>query len=320
MVTSRLRQLRPLVAQRGRLWLALHLAAVQAGKLGRRLARSSARAEFRLAQRFLPDAQKRILAANQALLAALGGQRVFVLATGPSAADLDLSRLRGQRVIVANESYRLLRKSGVRPFAAMFIDVAYASGAQRYDAFLKDLADYARGEGVALMLNLADKAALDACGVFAGLEIYWLDFAGDLLDLSDSPAAEAFDLTRTLPGLFTVSHAAAAVALGAGAREVYLIGVDLDFIAAPDQPIRHAYGPNLYDDLDSHSAAAAYERSLKLDYPELLAFTARQQQCFKRLGQIAERRGQILANATPGGLLEAVPRVAFDSVVEHRDG
>ena len=53
-----------------------------------------------------------MLARNRVLTGALEGQRVFVLATGPSTAQLGLQRLRGETVIAVNESFGLLSRHG----------------------------------------------------------------------------------------------------------------------------------------------------------------------------------------------------------------
>jgi hypothetical protein len=58
----------------------------------------------------------------------------------------------------------------------------------------------------------------------------------------------------------------------------------------------------------------SYAREKGWDYADILHHVSRQQRSFAVLAEIARRNGQRLANATPGGLLETLPRVAFEGL------
>jgi hypothetical protein len=312
-------RLRDIMRERGTAGGLIEILSGRMSHASRRLARCSARLSLLAATRY-PQAQRRdVLARNGALAGALDGERVFVLATGPSATQLDLARLRGETVIAANESFQLLARNAIKPFAVAAIDTAYATEREQYLRFLADLGDYARAQDAIVLLNLDSRPFFEARGFFAGARVHYLDFAGDLVDLAPVPSKFRLDLTKALPGLYTVSHAAAAAALACGARNVYLLGVDLDYVLTPHAPVQHGYGANPYNDHDSRTTLEIYAREYGWDYADILYHVHRQQRCFAILAEIAARSGQRLANATPGGLLETLPRVSFESLFADLD-
>jgi hypothetical protein len=307
-------RLRHMFRERGAANSALEILSGQCNHLSRATRRLSARLSHFGAARFPHPWRRAVLARNRELAGSLAGRRAFVVATGPSAARLDLGRLRGEIVIAANESYEMLARHGVTPFAVALIDPIYGTRHEGYERFLRTLADYSRSHDTIILLDLALYPGFEAQRVFAGARVHCLDFAGDMVDMAPLGAGFRLDLTRTLPGMYTVSHAAAAAALGCGAQDVYLLGVDLDYILTPHQPMRHGYGANVYNDHDSKTMLQSYAREKGWDYADILHHVSRQQRSFAVLAEIARRNGQRLANATPGGLLETLPRVAFEGL------
>ena len=179
---------------------------------------------------------------------------------------------------------------------------------------LTKIADYARANNTLIFLNIDSRVQHERTGVFHGLKVYYLDHAGDLVDLAPVKRSFRIDLAQVLPGLHTVSHFALAVALGCGAKQVYLLGVDLDQILTPHKPISHGYGANPYNDHDMLTTLEAFAREKGWEYTDILYHTFRQQQCFRILAEIAARNGQHVFNASPAGLLEVLPRVSFESI------
>jgi hypothetical protein len=312
-------RLRHLLRERGAANSVLEILSGQCNHLSRAAKRLSARLSHFGAARFPHPWQRAVLARNRELANALAGRRAFVVATGPSVARIDLRRLRGEIVIAANESYEMLARHGVTPLAVALIDPIYSSPHQGYERFLRALADHARAHGTIILLNLALYRSFEARRLFAGARVHYLDFAGDMVDMAPLGARFRLDLTRTLPGMYTVAHAAAAAALACGAQEVYLLGVDLDYILTPHEPMRHGYGANVYNDHDSITMLQSYAREKGWDYADILDHVSRQQRLFAVLAEIARRNGQRLANATPGGLLETLPRVAFEGLFSDLD-
>jgi hypothetical protein len=149
-----------------------------------------------------PRLQRReVLARNRELAGAFEGQRVFVLAAGSSAAQLDLRRLRGETVIAVNESFKMLGMSGVKPFAVAVVDAAYGSDREQAVRFMSDLSDYARRHE-----NVDARPFFEAQTFFQGVRAHYLDLAGDLVDLAPLGTDFRLDLTRALPGLYGLAR------------------------------------------------------------------------------------------------------------------
>lgn len=261
--------------------------------------------------RYASSAMRVLLQRNAALRGCHAGRRAFVLASGPSTLALDVSRLDGEVVIAVNEMFvRLLRQRVSKPYLVM-IDPVYFSGAAAYDRCLADLSNASDELCGHVVIPAAAAGALQSRGLFGHGRVHPVIEIGRLMDYPTAAAVPPLDFTKPIPTMYTVSHLAVALALYMGCAEVYLLGVDMDYIADPGQPIRHGYGENRYNDHDSLSALEAYQRDAGWDYPTLLRQAADQQAAFARLDEIARARGQQLFNATPGGCLSVLPRRAW---------
>ena len=310
----RWQSLRKLLLSRSFSATLLQILSGRAKWLSFKLARLSGYLTYLSFARFPTAQHKVILSRNRELAGTLAGQRAFVVATGPSISQIDLGRLDGEFVIAVNESVEVLAKAGCRVSGIIFVDPEYSSGKHQYSRLLTNIADYARANNALIFLNIDSRVQHEKTGVFSGLKVYYLDHAGDLVDLAPVKPSFRIDLAQALPGLHTVSHFALAVVLGCGAKEVYLLGVDLDQILTPHEPIRHGYGANPYNDHDMLTTLEAYAREKGWDYTDILYQTFRQQRCFRILAEIAARNGQRVFNASPAGLLEVLPRVSFESI------
>jgi hypothetical protein len=258
---------------------------------------------------YASPAMRRLLERNAELRGRHAGRRAFVLASGPSTLSLDLSRLNGEVVIAVNEMFeRLLRERVMHPYLLMVDPVYFSGGA--YDRCLADLSTASSALDARVMLPAAAAGKLDR-GLFGHDRVNYAIQVGRFMDYPAFTAVPPLDFTKPLPGMYTVSHLAVALALFMGCTEVYLLGVDMDYIADPEQPIRHGYGDNPYNDHDRISAMEAYKRDAGWDYPALLRQAADQQAAFARLHEIAAANGQALFNATPGGCLSVLPRKAW---------
>ena len=257
----------------------------------------------------------RLLTHNAELREVGRGRRCFVLASGPSTLEQDLSLLRSECVISVNEMFLRLQADDVVPEVLMFIDHDYLRKAPGDRGFLQDFAHAVERTGARAVVPLALHWIPECRTLFNSEPHYILSF-GSLLDYPSAAMVPELDFTRPLPGLYTVTHAAVALALYMGFSEIYLLGVDLDYICDPESPIRHGYGANRYHDIDRLTAMDAYRASIAHDYSELVRRTAEHLCALSRLGEIAELRGQHIYNANPGGLVGAFKRRPLESLFD----
>jgi hypothetical protein len=90
---------------------------------------------------------------------------------------------------------------------------------------------------------------------------------------------------------------AAAAALACGASQVYLLGVDLDYISTPREAIKHGYGADIYS--DNATLLDVYARNKGWDYADILYHVHRQQRSFSILAEIAIETANCLPMQRP---------------------
>ncbi|MBF0562711.1 MAG: hypothetical protein HQL37_11960 [Alphaproteobacteria bacterium] len=271
------------------------------------------RTPFRL-DKLASSTLHRVLQNNSALRGVGVGQRCFVLASGPSTSSQDLTRLRGEAVIAVNEMFLRLRDDGVRPTVLTFLDGSYLEDKEGYRRFLVDFTKAAADTSAVALMPIGARDLLHRLNLVQSVKAHYMTSVGRILDYQNFHAAPPLDFTAPLPGLYTVTHVALALAIFMGYSDIHLLGVDMDYIARPNQPIYHGYGVNPYNDHDRLSVLDAYDQYNNWDYPAMLQHTAEQMRAFQWLNQIAACRNQLITNANPGGLLEAFIRQPFDSL------
>jgi hypothetical protein len=268
-----------------------------------------------------------LLAPNRELRDVGRGRRCFVLASGPSTLEQDLTRLRGEPVIAVNEMFLRLQRDRVDAAVLIFQDSVYLGTTQGYGRFVQDFTAAAAAMGASAFVPLAARCIVDDRAVRP--RHHYVAFVGELLDHPED-VPPALDFAAPLPVLYTVAHTAIALALFMGYSEILTLGIDLDYVAAPGEPIRHGYGANPYNDHDVFSAADVYRRDQGWGMPDVLenvarqvrAFerlrlenVARQVRAFERLRAMAEARGSKIYNLSPVGFLDVFERRVYASAV-----
>jgi hypothetical protein len=265
--------------------------------------------------RLASNATRALLMPNAGLRNKGAGRRCFVLGSGPSTLDQDLSRLQSEAIIAVNEMFLRLHRAQTAPTLLIFADPLYASPDPGYQNYLEDFALAAARPGHLAMIPSFVAPEISRRGLFAARQPHYFAIAGRLLDYSSAGTVPPLDFTAPIPGLHSVSHVAIALALFMGFKEIVLLGVDLDYLLAPQAPIRHGYGSNPYNSYDSITTKEAFRRGHGWDYPALLEYGAIQLREFTRLGEIASQNGQRILNASPVGLLDMFERRSLDSLL-----
>lgn len=237
------------------------------------------------------------LAPNREKAGSLRGETAYVLATGPSLAHQPIERLAGKAVISINEMFSYLPSRGVIPRYLVIQDPVYFSGAQRYSAFVNDLFRASAELGIEPLLNVAVARSEALKGRALLRTPLWFQQIGTLLAYRDA-TPPSLDFSCPVPGLLTATHAAVAWALYLGAREVMILGVDLDYADDLSKPIRHCYGANIYNDHDRLSADEAYRRGGGVRSEDVRRHVREQIAAYEQLDGIARGRGQVIYDAT----------------------
>jgi len=230
------------------------------------------------------------------------GQRVFVLGNGPSLGRIDMDRLVGQVAIGVNGLFLAFPTTRFRPTYYMVEDHLVAE--DRAEAL------NALPSGITRLYPLNLAYVLDE-----GPDVLWFDHRPrpgwpDRFDVSLDA------LTCTYAGC-TVAFTAIQLAAFMGAREIVLLGIDLDYAIPADTQRTgggKGSGPGVLDmasDDPNHFHPDYFGKGKRWHDPQVenmgRAFAAARD----ALGGMGVR----FINATPGGRMDLVPRAPLDRVL-----
>ncbi len=222
------------------------------------------------------------------------GERVFVLANGPSLSMLDRKLLKGEKVIVMNSFDRSEWKDEVHI-------VAHCIGEPH------SAASWSESEMVRSING-------------TNSESYWLHFSSRnrLSNVEESkavhyvfPAFEPgiwgkrqFELHRPTMGYQTTAQLALQVALYMGFREIALLGFDHDWLANRDYS-RHFYS----------ATRDSSDKIGEFTYLEIISFMHRMWTIYHRIKDTADISGASISNLTPTTCLDVFRRADVRDVV-----
>jgi len=230
------------------------------------------------------------------------GQRVFVLGNGPSLGRIDLDRLAGQVAIGVNGLFLAFPTTRFRPTHYMVEDHLVAE--DRAEAL------NALPSGMTRLYPLNLAYVLDE-----GPDVLWFDHRPrpgwpDRFDVSLDA------LALTYAGC-TVAFTAIQLAAFMGAREIILLGIDLDY-AIPTDAQRtgggKGSGPGVLDmasDDPNHFHPDYFGKGKRWHDPQV----ENMGRAFAAARDVLGGMGVRLINATPGGRMGLVPRVPLDRVL-----
>jgi hypothetical protein len=115
------------------------------------------------------------------------------------------------------------------------------------------------------------------------------------------------DLTRPVPRVINCAQLAIMSAMYMGCREIYLLGMDHDWLADPGSE-KHFYNART---LQNHSVATGELG----DYAARLKDAGELWQGYSALQQYAAKRGVKIINCTRGGYLDIFPRMPYEAII-----
>jgi hypothetical protein len=245
--------------------------------------------------------QKEILEKNLKFKDIHKGERVFILCTGPSIAQMDLKKLANERVIATSRFY--LHKD-----CELIAPEYYCI--PRFEPEVKNTVDVemlkAIGENFPkseLFFHYEQKELIDKLGVYNNHFVNYVNYTylpnyenGDI------------DLTKLILGPQSVSIMALQIAIYMGFDEIYLIGTEHDTLSTKEYK-------HFYDEKDdSISKVLKTADDFTFGYSNLLWCLNNLWEQYKVIKKMAERKNIKIYNATIGGCLDIFERVDYDSI------
>lgn len=231
------------------------------------------------------------------------GERVFILCTGPSIAEMDLTRLKDERTIAVSGFYLHKDCQIISPdyfcmpaFEDIFDGIAFK--------LLKEIQKAT--QGTKYFFNIHEKDRIEKIKGFKGKSVNYVTYS-EIANYENTD----IDLTNTIMGPQSVAILALEIALYMGFQTIYLLGVEHDTL----QTNRYTH----FYDYDASIASKASDEedrqgNLHSTFGEQLKCVSKLWEQYEILKKIAERKGVNIYNATRGGVLDVFERVNFDTL------
>jgi len=229
------------------------------------------------------------------------GERCFILATGPSIRDQDLTPLHKERCFAVSDFWKHRHYKLISPAYYCIAPFHYPFTEEDDQRMLKELKQHSQNE--IFFFGLRDRDLLMRSGFAAIRErVYYLGFSGAHIRPSN------VDLTGHLPAPQGVSLMATWVAIYMGFSEIYLVGCDHDNLWRWDGSPHHT-PEHFYDG----SPTAGY-MPFDVDQSLRAHLTLREQ--YRWANQLALHHNIRIINANPKSYIDIFPKVSLETLFD----
>lgn len=276
-----------------------------------------------LAPKFYSLRDKNILIKNSVLNNKFIGKRCFVIGSGPSVSSIDLSKLSGEYTFVCAEFDKQPQYKPLRPKFHILSDSAYfTKGESQYwnEQFIKKDASIDCNT-TELFVNLGAKSFVEKHNIFKKHKLNYIGTQGiinDWLPLN-------LDLTKYLPWPKNSILLCLIIASYLGFREIYLLGVEHNFLSYNIGLGKAAGYNHSYEDEISKVDLSNDEVTKKLIVPREHYMTyedniAHIYQLFKNYRFFWKKAQKIypgikIYNTTPESFLDVFPKKDLSNVI-----
>jgi hypothetical protein len=242
--------------------------------------------------------ERAVLAKNARLQSAFAGRRCFVLANGPSLADVDIGSLSEEITIVMNHFNQ-------HPALRVWQPVVHcaAEPASFYDGpeklkFLQALLDGYSSTIHVFPVEL--KPTFDRIDIVPPERLAFVKQDGNAVEF------DRLDLTEPIPGTNDTSILAVCIAIAMGCDPIVLLGLDYNWLSHRTIN-RHFYDDSAMSWPAEDMAGTPYLDAMRQSLPSWEAHA--------ELRRIADRSGQRIINATEGSFLDVYPTARLDQIL-----
>lgn len=246
----------------------------------------------------------RILQKNSRYKSIHEGERVFILCTGPSISEMDLTRLKDEKTIAVSSFYLHKDCQTISP------DYYCLPTFENFLSF-ESATEYLRGIQKSTLqaqyfFSIHEKQIVEKMREYDNRCVNYIAF-----DQIPGYERSDIDLTSLVPAVQSVAIMALEIALYMGFKTIYLIGTEHDCIVTKQYTHFYDYSESIVSQCNKYeneqgNAAEPFDMQLEATYNLW--------QQYKKIKKIAERNGTKIYNATKGGILDVFERVDFDTL------
>lgn len=259
---------------------------------------------------------KDVLDRNKELKDTKKGKRCFIMGTGPSIKSQDILKLRDEETFVVNHFWKHPQFKEINPKYYLHIDPGLFNrpgGEANYwtKEFIRS-SEILKEIPAKLFFNFKIRDAIEAKNIFPTNQVYYLinnGFFKENLKFNT-------DISRIIPNTKNVILASIVTAIYMGFEEIYLLGIEHDFLAYPSNYewsphfyITEEYDVNNPDDVDHYGLTTnSYETAI-IDALALF----RNYRILRT--KLAKEKPEIkIFNATPNSFLDVFPKIKFEDI------
>ncbi|MDE6851311.1 MAG: HAD hydrolase family protein [Lachnospiraceae bacterium] len=227
------------------------------------------------------------------------GERVFILCSGPSISELDLTLLKNEKTIAVNSFY--LHKDCQIISPTYYCEPAF----EEYSSF-ETVAQHLREMEQATpeahyFFGIKEKENVEKVNEFEGRCVNYMAFTNEY-DRSD------IDLTRCVMGVQSVSIMALEIAIYMGFTEIYLLGTEHDSLLTGKYTHFYEYQESIAANEDK---MLDEQGNIRYTFDEELSAIYNLWEQYKIIRKIAKKKRIKIYNATPAGVLDLFEKKEF---------
>jgi hypothetical protein len=223
------------------------------------------------------------------------GERCFIIGNGPSLKIQDLEKLKNEYTFAANKIFVIFEETNWRPTYYCIQD---------FKMILSE---------IGLLKKIDIKNKFIAGNPLVSKNIYWNDWIYFYLNIDPFyPNYPKFseDVSKQIFGGWTVTYAEIQLAIYMGFQEIYLLGVDFNYVTTINSLGEiniNSESKNYFSDRYMNNK----QFGIQFNYPNLENSLL----AYKAAKQYAEQNGIKIYNATRGGKLEIFERIDIDQLI-----
>lgn len=240
-------------------------------------------------------------------------ERCFILASGPSIKDEDLTPLKNEHCIAVSQFFLHPQISDIRP--------AYHCFAPQHSPFNNDT-NKIIFDNYVKYYTFPVKAFIGTTNYeysyynflkdnqhYNMVDSYFIDYTGNHdLNEQNYQSPELWDPTQQPFNVWTVVYEAIMMAYYMGFKEIYLLGVDHDYLKDTNRTTNHHF----YEEKDSFNDQKHLEEISKEKW--FFIYYSRWKH-YRLMKEFLNSQGIAIYNATQGSMLDVFPTVSLDSVL-----
>lgn len=236
------------------------------------------------------------------------GERCFILGNAPSLLNHDLDLLQGESIFTVSNGYlnpayeRLKPKYHCLP-QLTYSDVEAGMSESKAVEWFSNMDD-ALGEAE-IFLHLNEYSLVKRNSLFSKRRVWYVGTHPSLQTKSE------YDLTKALSPIGTAPHMVLAIAMYMGFKNIYLLGIDYNFLCT--RKYNYFFDRSM---LNFSDPSVGYDGQVRTSLVEDLEGTWRIFLGFDKLSELAGRLSVNVFNCSQTSMLETFPRVHLLDVLK----